>query len=97
MADFGEFHEAEDGATLVHIRLQQRGGRKCLTTVSGVVADTKKLLNALKKALACNGSVVDHPEYGQVLQLQGDKRDDVCEFLVKCGLVNQDSVRMHGS
>ena len=30
---------------------------------------------------ACNGTIVDSPEMGEVIQLQGDQRKDVQEFL----------------
>ena len=34
--------------------------------------DLKKLLKAFKKEFACNGTIVDDEELGQVIQLQGD-------------------------
>jgi hypothetical protein len=60
-------------AGLVHIRIQQRNGRKTLTTVQGLSSnyDLKKIVRSCKKEFACNGTVVDHHEYGEVLQLQG--------------------------
>lgn len=33
-------------------------------------------------ALACNGTIVNDTEMGEVIQLQGDQRKDVQEFLV---------------
>jgi translation initiation factor 1 len=87
-ADAAAGDEDEVSQGDIHIRLQQRSGKKALTTVEGISADvdTKKLLKALRKTLACNGCVVEHKEYGEVLQFQGDQRYAVCEFLVKCGL-----------
>lgn len=32
---------------------------------------------------ACNGTVIEHPEYGEVIQLQGDQRKNICQFLVE--------------
>ena len=32
--------------------------------------DLKKIIKVAKKEFACNGTVVDHSEYGEVLQLQ---------------------------
>ena len=49
-----------------------------------------------KKEFACNGTVVDHSEYGEVLQLQGDQRENICKLLVTCGLVKQDQLKVHG-
>ncbi|XP_077865523.1 eukaryotic translation initiation factor eIF1-like, partial [Saccoglossus kowalevskii] len=55
---------------LIHIRIQQRNGRKTLTTVQGISDDydKRKLVKACKKEFApCNGTVVEHPEYGEVI------------------------------
>ena len=73
------------GSGLVHIRIQQRNGRKTLTTVQGLESqfDKKKLVRAFKKEFACNGTVVEHLEYGEVIQLQGDQRNNVCLFLTR--------------
>nr|pir hypothetical protein T27F7.3 - Caenorhabditis elegans [Caenorhabditis elegans] len=32
---------------------------------------------------SCNGTIVEHPEYGEVIQLTGDQRDKVKDFLIK--------------
>ena len=64
----------------IHIRIQQRNGRKTLTTVQGIADDydKKKLMKAFKKKFACNGTVIEHPEYGEVIQLQGDQHKNIC-------------------
>ncbi|KAK6903249.1 translation initiation factor SUI1 [Kwoniella mangroviensis CBS 10435] len=88
----------------IHIRLQQRNGRKTLTTVQGIPKkfDHSKILKAMKKEFACNGTVVKpeetgeddspapvgvKPNLGDVLQLQGDQRVAVRQFLVDAGIV----------
>lgn len=45
---------------------------------------------------ACNGTVVEHPEYGEVIQLQGDQRNNIGDFLVKVGLASKDQLKLHG-
>lgn len=82
----------------VHIRVQQRNGKKSLTTVQGLKQsyDYKKVLKALKKEFCCNGTVVDDPELGQVIQLQGDQRKNVQDFLLKEKLVKKDQLKIHG-
>uniref|UniRef100_G7PUS6 SUI1 domain-containing protein n=1 Tax=Macaca fascicularis TaxID=9541 RepID=G7PUS6_MACFA len=89
---FDPFADASKGDDLlpagtedyIHIRIQQRNGRKTLTTVQGIADDydKKKLVKAFKK-FACNGTVIEHPEYGEVIQLQGDQRKNICQFLVE--------------
>jgi translation initiation factor 1 len=72
----------------VHIRIQQRNGRKTLTTIQGLPSeyDPKKLLKAFKKDFACNGTLVPDEELGQVIQLQGDQRTKVSLLLVEAGI-----------
>ncbi|KAM5431629.1 Eukaryotic translation initiation factor eIF-1 [Microsporum canis] len=88
---FDPFAEADEDTgdtkksqNYIHIRIQQRNGRKTLTTVQGLPKkfDQKKILKVIKKKFACNGTIVNDTEMGEVIQLQGDQRKDVQEFLV---------------
>ncbi|CAG8609731.1 3695_t:CDS:2 [Ambispora leptoticha] len=95
-ADTGE-DEAGQTQGYIHIRIQQRNGRKTLTTVQGVPADydQKKLLKAFKKEFACNGTLVQDEELGQVIQLQGDQRLKVSNFLAEEG-IDKKIIKIHG-
>ena len=55
-----------------------------MTTVQGLPKkfDQKKILKVIKKKFACNGTIVVDTEMGEVIQLQGDQRKDVQEFLI---------------
>ncbi|GBE81924.1 eukaryotic translation initiation factor 1 [Sparassis latifolia] len=81
----------------IHIRIQQRNGRKTLTTLQGLPKeyDAKKLLKAFKKEFACNGTLVDDEEAGQVIQLQGDQRLKISTFLVEEG-IPKITIKVHG-
>ncbi|CAF0777036.1 unnamed protein product [Rotaria sp. Silwood1] len=83
---------------IIHIRIQQRSGKKTLTTVQGIGEefDKKRLLSAFKKKFACNGTVVEHKEYGEVIQLQGDQRNNVSQFLQDIGLCQAEQIKLHG-
>lgn len=61
----------------------ERNGRKTLTTVQGLPKkfDQKKILKVIKKKFACNGTIVTDTDMGEVIQLQGDQRKDVQDFL----------------
>ncbi|KAI9703272.1 MAG: Eukaryotic translation initiation factor eIF-1 [Candelina mexicana] len=79
----------------------ERNGRKTLTTVQGLPKkfDQKKILKVIKKKFACNGTIVNDTEMGEVIQLQGDQRKDVQEFLVdkKDGLeLDAKTIKVHG-
>lgn len=68
---FAEANAEDSGAgskEYVHVRTQQRNGRKSLTTVQGLKKEFSytKILKDLKKEFCCNGTVVQDPELGQV-------------------------------
>ena len=82
---------------MIHIRIQQRNGRKTLTSVQGLSEEydlnhglkytlhvlqffyqplpcifcQRKIIKVCKRHFACNGTVVEHSEYGEVIQFQG--------------------------
>jgi translation initiation factor 1 len=64
----------------IHIRGQQQG-RRYITTVEGLDddLDLKRISHAMKKALSCSVTVIEDT----IIQLQGDKREDVRTWLVK--------------
>uniref|UniRef100_A0A8C9LIE5 SUI1 domain-containing protein n=1 Tax=Piliocolobus tephrosceles TaxID=591936 RepID=A0A8C9LIE5_9PRIM len=102
---FNSFADARKGDDLlpagtedyIHIEIQQRNGRKTLTTVQGIADDydKKKLVKAFKK-FACNGTVIEHPEYGEAIQLQDDQRKNICQLLVELGLAKDNQLKVHG-
>ncbi|KAF7910110.1 uncharacterized protein EAE98_010900 [Botrytis deweyae] len=103
---FDPFAEADEepgdqkAAEYIHIRIQQRNGRKTLTTVQGLPKkfDQKKILKVIKKKFACNGTIVNDVIMGDVIQLQGDQRKDVQDFLTgKDGLeLDAKTIKVHG-
>ena len=40
------------------------------------------LFFASQQKFACNGTVVEHSEHGEVIQLQGDQRKNIRQFLI---------------
>ncbi|ESO88074.1 hypothetical protein LOTGIDRAFT_145923, partial [Lottia gigantea] len=98
---FAESGENEVGSNkvqegLIHIRIQQRNGRKTLTTVQGIHPkyDLKKIVKACKKQYACNGTVSINPEYGECIQLQGDQREKIKEFMMQVGLARPEQIKV---
>jgi len=112
LRSFDPFADAQDEASTaetqtkaqeqkIHIRIQQRNGRKTLTTVTGIPSkfDLKKVLKVIKKEFACNGTVVSDETVGDVIQLQGDQRNAIKTFLTdkKAGLaIDANTVQVHG-
>jgi len=93
----GDSQDVGSQADYIHIRIQQRNGRKTLTTLQGLpkVYDAKKLLKAFKKEFACNGTLVDDEKMGQVIQLQGDQRVKISSFLTDNG-IDKSTIKVHG-
>ncbi len=83
---------------IVHIRLQQRNGRKSLTTIQGLdeKLDLGKLTKAFKKVFCCNGCVVENKELGRIIQLQGDQREKVKAFLADEEIAAKKMIKVHG-
>eukprot|EP00800_Vazella_pourtalesii_P021085 TRINITY_DN7683_c0_g1_i1.p1 TRINITY_DN7683_c0_g1~~TRINITY_DN7683_c0_g1_i1.p1 ORF type:complete len:108 (-),score=15.10 TRINITY_DN7683_c0_g1_i1:47-370(-) len=83
---------------VIHIRVQQRNGRKLLTTVQGIEDkfDKRKLVKCIRKTYACSGTVIRHSEYGEVMQFQGDQRAKVAEFLIQIEMCGRGLIKIHG-
>lgn len=96
------FKDAKDdsgiGGGKVHVRVQQRNGRKSLTTVQGLAddLDIKRILKAFKKNFSCNGALVKDDELGEIIQLSGDQRTNVREFLVDQEICTEGQIVLHG-
>lgn len=79
----------------IHIRQQQRTGRKCITLIEGLSSDldVQHVLRDMRKQFQVNGTLLP----GGVLQLQGDVRHKAKEFLLKHGVVSSaESILVHG-
>ncbi|XP_055484405.1 eukaryotic translation initiation factor 1-like [Psammomys obesus] len=82
----------------VHTRIQQRNHRKTLTPAQGIAGgcDKKRLVKAFKKKFAYNDTVSERPEYGEVIQLQGDQGKNICQLPIEPGLAKNDRLKGHG-
>jgi translation initiation factor 1 (eIF-1/SUI1) len=76
-------------ADKIDLHLQKRGGKKAITIISGV-PNCKKILRKLRVKLSCGGSTSD-----DIIQLQGDVRVEVREFLIKAGY-DPETIFTHG-
>ena len=97
--DNDPFKTETNNQEIIHVRLQQRNGKKTLTTIQGLSKDLefKKLLKAFKKEFACNGCIIDHKEFGEVIQLQGDQRENIKKFLINSDLSDEEHIKLHGA
>jgi len=99
--DFEDGVETADNMQLldsVHIRIQQRNGKKVITIIQGLDAKIpcKDLIKKFKTMYACGGHIAEDEEFGEVIQLTGDQRIKVRDYLVDNSLVEADKVEIHG-
>jgi translation initiation factor 1 len=85
----------------IHIRVFQRTNRKFLTILQNIDSlisqnDEKTVIKYLKNKLCCNGHIKEHKEYGNVIQLQGDKRYDLRDILVEHYKIDPEHIEIHG-
>ena len=86
-------------AAKVHLRIQKRNARKVICTIEGLemnVDQLKDVLKTMKKNFACNGTLVDSKEFGKVIQLQGDIREQAKELLINKYNIDEDNIITHG-
>jgi translation initiation factor 1 len=48
-----------------------------------------------RQEFACNGTVVEDEKMGEVIQLQGDQRAKISNFLVENG-IEKSTIKVHG-
>ena len=80
--------------TNVHIRIQNRNGKKCITTIQGLAndLDLNRITKTLKKTFKCSGTIIE-----DVIQIQGDQRNNIVDFLVSENIVSKERIIIHGA
>ena len=68
----------------IHVRFQKTGPRS-ITIVEGLDEDLdqKRIAKAMKKAFSCSSSIHKDEDGNEVIQLQGDQRESVKEWLLE--------------
>lgn len=74
----------------IHIKLQSRTGRRSITTITGLplTLNFKSIIRQIKTELSCNSTMVEDINNGIMLQFQGDKRQQIHDFLIREGIHN---------
>jgi translation initiation factor 1 len=85
----------------IHLRIQQNGKRQ-VTIIEGLDddLDLKRILKALKKEFKCNGMISNDKDHGEIIQLQGDHRKELAEWLVEVEILTakeaEERIMKHG-
>lgn len=94
MDEFDTFNQK-----ICHIRLKQRNGKKSWTTIENMATDLDliKIKNYMKETFGCGGSIIKDPNIGNVIQLQGDQRKNIYNFLLTESIVKKSEIKVHGT
>jgi translation initiation factor 1 len=99
---YDDFKQSSFTKNKYHIRVQQRNGRKCITTLDGLEEDLdlKRICKAMREAFSCNGNVVmKADEERGVIQLQGDQRENIKQWILQQEIILKnevDRIVVHG-
>jgi len=71
--------------SIIHIRKQQRNGKKCLTFIEGLAPDLdlEKIVRYMKKTFKTSGAVIKADNDTFIIQLGGDQRKSAEQFMTK--------------
>lgn len=96
-------HQSESSSregNVVHVRVYQRNGRKCITYIEGIKQPEKllkRIAKDLRKKYQCGATVIEHEKHGTCITMSGDKREEVKEYLLGMGVVSgRDVIKIHG-
>ena len=82
----------------ITISVNQRNGKKCKTNIYGwgEEYDLPKICSHFKKTYKCSGAVVENKDYGSVIELTGDNKKNVYEFLINEGICCKENIITKG-
>jgi len=82
----------------INISVQKRNGRKMTTIITGIDddIDLPRVLSHIKKKFSCNGSVKKDKNDEYYIQLSGDKKNEMYDFLIQHEIGDDDNIIFHG-
>jgi translation initiation factor 1 len=100
----GITQELDNENITIHIKIQQRNGKKCWTLVEGLdklntstTTDTtvfmEKLITNMKHKFCC-GASLKKPE--NTIQMNGDHREEIKDFLLNNYELKTNQIKVHG-
>jgi translation initiation factor SUI1 len=86
---------------IVHIKLQQRNRKKCITFIEGLnqiqQENKDKFFDSITKSFKTKfncGVSLKKPDY--IVQLSGDHRKEIKEFLISKKILKDEQIKIHG-
>lgn len=83
---------------VMHLRIQQRNGRKCITLIEGLKKFTlnntiENITKELRQKFNCRGTI---REDGNVIEFSGDQRNKLKEYLINNKICLESKIKIHG-
>jgi translation initiation factor 1 len=101
MMVYGLHEEAVNEKQKIHVRFQ-RAGPRSITILEGLSEDLdlKRISKSMRKSFHCDCVVLQNKAGEDILQLQGDHREKICEWLVANNIVEasdaKEQIVLHG-
>ncbi|KPA79170.1 putative translation factor sui1 [Leptomonas pyrrhocoris] len=92
-----ETERAVLGGQKVHIRVQQRKGKKFVTTVQGLNQrlNFRRINREFQRRWGCNGTVINTTDAGTVIQLQGNWSENIKQFILDEHMTTEINLEIH--
>lgn len=92
-----------DEAIEIHIFIK-KNGKKHITFIEGMyLLDDNEIkdfhefvLKKMKKKFSCNGAIKTNDENKKYMQLSGDQRECIRDFLLENFHIEKESIKIHG-
>lgn len=83
---------------VVDVTVKQRNGRKMITHIANIPNeyDLPKILKYMKRICKCGGAILKTEEGEEVIQLSGDQRQNVFDFLIQYDVMDKHNIKIHG-
>ena len=82
----------------ITIHTKMRTGKKIMTMIYGfgIEYDTVKILKHFQKSFHCTGNILNDEKFGEVIQLTGNHKSKIVEFLTNEGIATNDTIILKG-
>ena len=84
----------------ITISVEQRNGKKKITHIIGLSKDKEldlnKILSYLKKKYSCNGHITDDENFGKIISLFGNQKDNVFNFIIENDIEKPENIIIKG-
>lgn len=78
----------------ITVHTKMRTGRKVMTMVYGfgIEYDIEKILKHFQKTFHCTGNIHKDEKFGEIIQLTGNNKREVIDFLIREEIATMDNI-----